>query len=277
MTFFHHSHCMTLDTVAQVTPPTGASVTAFVVMGSCSFQRRVDGEWADHLKLPDGGVLVMRSTDAIRIVGAAPNGVALMVSDSAAAEHLSHLGDDVAAGGLIRLSLDPLVVSLAKVLIIAMHDAADNLVTKHVVDVLVTCLGKVSRQPLNAAAVERTTLPSWRLRRVINYVDERLDEGISLAGMASVSGLSAMHFAAQFKAATGMRPHHYVIARRIQHAKCLLHQAENTVLDVALAVGFRTQSHFTTVFKKHESMTPACWRRGQLAARMAAAPHTCAA
>ncbi|PTR34484.1 AraC-like DNA-binding protein [Luteibacter sp. OK325] len=266
MTVFHDSHCMALHSVTEVIPPNGVAVTVIVVMGPYAIQRRVDGEWADHLKLPEGGVLVMKSTDAIRLVGVAPKGVALMVSEASAAAHLGHLGEDLGAGRLVRLSLDPLILSLGKALITSMYDGVDNLVTKNVMDVLVTRLGQVSRQPLSATEFERTSLPNWRLRRVINYVDGRLDEGISLTEMASVAGLSAMYFAAQFKAATGMRPHHYVIARRIQHAKHLLHRSEHTVLHIALAVGFRTQSHFTTVFKKHESITPARWRRGQLAA-----------
>jgi AraC family transcriptional regulator len=260
------SHCLALENIAEVTAPGDAALTVLVVMGSCSAQRRVHGEWAEHLKLPEGGVLVTKSTDAIRLVGTAPKGVALFGSDVAAIAHLSHLRDELGAGHFLRLSMDPVVLSLAKVLVTTMHDGADGLVRKNVMDILVTRLGQLTRQPLSTVDFERTTLPNWRLRRVIQFVDERLDVGVSLAEMASIAGLSAMHFAAQFKAATGMRPHHYLIARRIQQAKHLLHQSDHTVLDVALAVGFRTQSHFTTVFKKHESVTPARWRRGRLAA-----------
>jgi AraC-like DNA-binding protein len=260
------SHCLALENVAEVAAPDGAGVIVLVVAGPCSVQRRVQGEWAEHLTLRDGGLLVANSTDSIRLVGTVPNGVAVFMSNASATPHLGHLRDDLHAGRLVRLSLDPVVLSLAKVLVTAMRDGADGMVTENVMDILVTRLGQVTRQPLCAGDFERTTLPNWRLRRVIQHVDERLDTGISLADMAAVAGLSAMHFAAQFKAATGMRPHHYLVARRIQHAKQLLNQSEHSVLDVALAVGFRTQSHFTTVFKRHESMTPARWRRDRLAA-----------
>jgi AraC family transcriptional regulator len=260
------SHCVALENVGEIAAPGGAGVIVLVVVGACSVQRRVHGEWAEHLSLPDGGVLVADSTDSIRLVGRVANGVAVFVSKAAAKAHLGHLRDDLDSGRLVRLSLDAVVLSLAKVLVTAMRDGADGMVTENVMDILVTRLGQVTRQPFGAEGFERTTLPNWRLRRVIQHVDERLDTGISLADMAAVAGLSAMHFAAQFKAATGMRPHHYLVARRIQHAKQLLNQSEHSVLDVALAVGFRTQSHFTTVFKRHESMTPARWRRDRLAA-----------
>lgn len=260
------SHCLALDGVIEVTAPNAEGVTVLVMTGSCSLQRRVDGEWAEHLNLPEGAVLVMRSSESVRVIGFPANGVALFACEAATVAHLGHIRKDLDAGRPVRLLLDPVVASLAKVLVTAMRDGADGLVKKNVVDILITRLGQVTCQLLNTGDFERTTLPNWRLRRVIQYVDERLDGGISLAEMAAVAGLSAMHFAAQFKAATGMRPHHYLIARRIQHAKQLLDRSEHSVLDVALAVGFRTQSHFTTVFKRHESVTPARWRRGRLAA-----------
>jgi AraC family transcriptional regulator len=40
--------------------------------------------------------------------------------------------------------------------------------------------------------------------------------------MAAVARLSAYHFARQFKAATGLPPHQYVIMRRVERAKQLL-------------------------------------------------------
>jgi AraC-like DNA-binding protein len=41
--------------------------------------------------------------------------------------------------------------------------------------------------------------------------------------MAAVARLSPYHFARQFKTATGLPPHQYVIARRVERAKQLLH------------------------------------------------------
>jgi AraC-like DNA-binding protein len=103
-------------------------------------------------------------------------------------------------------------------------------------------------------------LPYWRLRRVTEYVDRSLDERISLATLAQAAGLSRMHFAALFRAATGMRPHDYVMQRRIQRAKELLAGTQTPIVDVALSVGFQTQAHFTTVFKRVVGFTPYRWR-----------------
>ncbi len=104
------------------------------------------------------------------------------------------------------------------------------------------------------------SLQKWRLKRVLQYVDERLDTKIVLQDLATVAGLSRMHFAAQFRAAMGMRPHEYLLKRRIERAAELLKQAEASLVDVALTVGFQTQAHFTTVFKRFTGDTPHQWR-----------------
>jgi AraC family transcriptional regulator len=103
-------------------------------------------------------------------------------------------------------------------------------------------------------------LPKWRLRRVEEYVRARFDHSISLSDLAGVAGLSRMHFAAQFRAATGYRPREYLLQQRIEHAKSLLSNTETPLVEAALAVGFCTQAHFSTVFKRLTGDTPARWR-----------------
>ena len=106
----------------------------------------------------------------------------------------------------------------------------------------------------------RSGLPKWRLKRVAAYVDENISEAITLAGMAAAAGLSRMHFAAQFRVATGMRPHEYVMRQRIERAKQMLLETRDSLVQVALGVGFQTQAHFTTVFRRFVGDTPYQWR-----------------
>lgn len=109
------------------------------------------------------------------------------------------------------------------------------------------------------------SLQKWRLKRVIQYVDDNLGAKITLQDLAMVAGLSRMHFAAQFRAAVGIRPHEYLLKRRIERAEELLRQAGISLVDVALTVGFQTQAHFTTVFKRFTGDTPHQWRSANLA------------
>jgi AraC family transcriptional regulator len=96
---------------------------------------------------------------------------------------------------------------------------------------------------------------------VLEYVNAHLDDALSLADLAAVAGLSRMHFAGQFRAATGFRPHEYLLYQRIESAKSMLSGTDMPLAQVALSVGFQAQPHFSTVFKRLTGQSPKRWRR----------------
>src|SRR6266481_3162683 len=103
-------------------------------------------------------------------------------------------------------------------------------------------------------------LQKWRLKRVVEYAENHLSKKIGLSDLAAVAGLSRMHFACQFRTATGLRPHEFLLRRRIQHAEELLRNTRMPIVEIALTVGFQTQAHLTTVFKRFAGCTPGRWR-----------------
>jgi AraC-like DNA-binding protein len=103
-------------------------------------------------------------------------------------------------------------------------------------------------------------LSKWRLKRVMSYVAEHIGDKVTLADMAAAARLSRMHFAALFLRATGLRPHEYLLRQRVGSACELLLATERPIVEIALSVGFQTQAHFTTVFKRITGSTPARWR-----------------
>jgi AraC family transcriptional regulator len=103
-------------------------------------------------------------------------------------------------------------------------------------------------------------LQKWRLKRAVEYIDTHLSAKVSLLDLAAVAGLSRMHFASQFRVATGLRPHEFLLRRRIRRAEELLRDTETSIVEIALTVGFQTQAHFTTVFKRFVGCTPCRWR-----------------
>jgi AraC family transcriptional regulator len=127
--------------------------------------------------------------------------------------------------------------------------------------ILMRLIGLHFTPVLPAPRAKTSALPKWRLKRVIDYIDANLSETITLSGLAAVTGLTRMHFAAQFRSATGMRPHEYLLRRRIERAQTMLSASNARLVDVALSVGFQTQAHFTTVFKRFAGATPHQWRR----------------
>ena len=100
-----------------------------------------------------------------------------------------------------------------------------------------------------------------RLRAVIDHIHERLDAELSLDHLAAVAHMSPYHFARLFKNSTGLPPHQYVIARRVERAKELLRDRGPLPLaEVAAEAGFSSQSHFTRHFKRIVGVTPQRFR-----------------
>ncbi|MER3588991.1 MAG: AraC family transcriptional regulator, partial [Mastigocladus sp. ERB_26_1] len=96
--------------------------------------------------------------------------------------------------------------------------------------------------------------------QVIAYIQAHLSEDISLEAIATEVGMSRYYFCRLFKQSTGISPHQYVIKCRIDRAKELLLQGQNSIADVAFEVGFTSQSHFTKHFKHLIGMTPKAYR-----------------
>src|SRR6267142_5458909 len=83
-------------------------------------------------------------------------------------------------------------------------------------------LGICRDSDLPSSKRKTTALPEWRLKRVVEFIDTHFAERITLPQLADVVGLTRMHFAAQFRAATGLRPHEYLLRKRIEKAQSLL-------------------------------------------------------
>jgi AraC family transcriptional regulator len=101
---------------------------------------------------------------------------------------------------------------------------------------------------------ERLTHGTVRLLR--DYVEDSLAQDLDVAMLADVAALSPAHFARAFAATVGMTPFHYVMTRRLARGRELLVGTRRSALDIALEVGFKTPSHFSTRFLREFGMTP---------------------
>jgi AraC family transcriptional regulator len=115
--------------------------------------------------------------------------------------------------------------------------------------------------PRQPARRRHGTLPRAKLRAVVEYVEEHLDAGPTLEQLAAIARLSVYYFARQFKRATGLPPHQYVILRRVERAKQLLQTGGGfSLAEVAAEAGFSDQSQFTHHFKRLIGVTPGQFR-----------------
>jgi AraC-like DNA-binding protein len=93
------------------------------------------------------------------------------------------------------------------------------------------------------------------IRRARRYIDENFAQGISLSQLADHVSLSPYYLLRVFCAEVGMPPYTYLESVRIRQAQQLI-EAGQALVEVALAVGFSSQSHFTRRFKQIIGVTP---------------------
>lgn len=102
--------------------------------------------------------------------------------------------------------------------------------------------------------------PEPTLRSLREYVSANLDQDLSLAALARRAGMSSSCFSRWFREQTGITPHAFIVEARVAHAKELLRTSELSLLEVALAVGFSSQSCLNVTFRRRAGITPAEYR-----------------
>lgn len=107
-------------------------------------------------------------------------------------------------------------------------------------------------------------LAAHQRRQLVEYIDSRLGEPITLGQLAARCTLSEYHFARMFRESFGLPPHQYLLARRLSHARDLLRNSRLPLGDIALACGFSSASHFTNRFRQAVGGTPGDYRQAFL-------------
>lgn len=102
----------------------------------------------------------------------------------------------------------------------------------------------------------RGRLDARRLARVTSMLESSLRDPPTLRPLASAAALSPFHFQRLFRATTGLTPHQYVMARRMEHARALLIGSNTKVIDVAADLGFSDVAHFRRAFRRQFNRSP---------------------
>jgi AraC family transcriptional regulator len=109
----------------------------------------------------------------------------------------------------------------------------------------------------DAAAPNRPTrkLSAQQLQQTVDFIDAHIGADLSVAILAGQLGMSPYTFAKLFKAKVESSPHSFVLSRRIQRAELMLGGSQS-LSEIALSVGFASQSHFTEAFRRRTGRTP---------------------
>jgi AraC-like DNA-binding protein len=105
-------------------------------------------------------------------------------------------------------------------------------------------------------------LAPWRARQVERFIDENLSAALSVARIATFSGVGPGYFGRACKDTFGLAPRALITHKRLARAKLLMATTDEPLNQIALACGFADQSHFTNRFRRLEGVTPTVWRRG---------------
>ena len=126
----------------------------------------------------------------------------------------------------------------------------------HEVLLLVSRIKHADEQRNNHSVAVR---PRW-MYEILNYIEVKLDENLSLSEIALSFNLSAAHLSRVFKQKTGMTITSYILSKRMQLAKKFLENSDDSVESIAYKCGFRNLAHFYREFKKFFGMTPRGYR-----------------
>ena len=107
----------------------------------------------------------------------------------------------------------------------------------------------------------RGGLSPAQLNRVSEYVAAHLSDPITVSALAALVGVSRFHFIRAFRESVGQSPYQYVLFERVQLAKSLLLQRQNSIDQVAEKVGFKNPNQLSRAFQKLTGFTPAHYRR----------------
>ncbi len=105
------------------------------------------------------------------------------------------------------------------------------------------------------------SLPGFKLQQITDALAKCLAEEFSLIELAEMAGLSKFHFSRLFKEATGVSPSQYHLNLRMIEARRLLRETRESVINIAMDVGYNNPSHFAHLFHRETGMTPSEYRR----------------
>jgi AraC family transcriptional regulator len=103
-------------------------------------------------------------------------------------------------------------------------------------------------------------LSKTQLSAVLELIDQRLADTLTLDELASACRMSRFHFIRQFRLTTGQTPYQYLLRQRIEKARALLAGTALGVAHIGATVGFPDPAHFSRAFARHVGLSPQRYR-----------------
>lgn len=171
----------------------------------------------------------------------------------------------IAADGAGRVQIcdDPLLQRLGSALVDTLR-ARQRLEPEEAIAWRTLLCNNVRRRSDSAAATTASDIayPSiTSIDAAIMYLDGHLNVPLTVPEIGRLLNLSRTKVSELFRSSTGMSPHQFLMRRRTMKAKQLLESSSLSLCDVAQRVGFSSQSHMTSMFRRFTGQTPHRYRQ----------------
>lgn len=101
----------------------------------------------------------------------------------------------------------------------------------------------------------------YRIRHVINYINENITEKIDIDELANLTRWKKHHFIRIFSGIIGITPYQYILINKIEIAKALIKETNQPINEIAYDLGFVNYSNFGHIFKKICYTSPENYRK----------------
>ncbi|KIU54358.1 AraC family transcriptional regulator [Pseudomonas putida] len=153
-------------------------------------------------------------------------------------------------GGISR---DPRLAAATHAMLASMDDRLDPLEEDDALLGLVSALQAVCGRPAPRQAHDYAAA-----RRAREYMDDSLEQPITLDDLAACANRDRWSLSKDFRAYFGTSPHRYLTLRRLDRFKASVF-AGRCLADAAVEAGFFDQSHMSRHFKNAYGITPSRW------------------
>jgi AraC family transcriptional regulator len=252
------------DPVHDVVGPMTDHVIMTFPAGSQRFERRT-GRSVDNGTARPGVISIISAGSTSRWDIPQPLNVVQLYLPQTTLERVASEANVVGSRDLLDRSAHPDLIT-SRLLMSAADSldgsaALDTLFRHQLTDLLATrLLSAHAGAPAKLLPVIGGLSPTALLRSIERLRSDS-DTDVSLAALASDAGLSRFHFCRAFKESTGLSPHAWLRQHRLEQAMNMLRDVNVSVVSVAAALGYASQTAFAAAFRKLTGETPSDWRR----------------
>lgn len=113
----------------------------------------------------------------------------------------------------------------------------------------------------NLQKAKKTLAHKQQLQDIIFYINQHIEDNISIKELADKSHVCEKHFRTIFKQEMGITPKQYIVKAKLEKAAFFLANSPWSVTEISDTLSFLTPTYFVNCFKKHYKKTPLQYRK----------------